>query len=377
MMQHRMVDLLSQYKRLQHEIDDAMSSVLEQTAFINGPAVKSFRSNMENYLDVKHVIPCANGTDALQVALMALELQPGDEVITSTFTFIATVEVIALLKLKPVLVDVDPDTFTLLPSEVEKAITPKTKAVIPVHLFGQGANMDELLTIATKYNLKIIEDTAQAIGCDYKLNSGKAKLGTIGDIGCTSFFPSKNLGCFGDGGACFTNDEDLAAKMRMIVNHGSQKKYYHQIIGVNSRLDTLQAAVLNVKLKHLDDFNNRRQQAAAWYYSELDNMDELDVPVRTPLSGHIFHQYTIKVKNGKRDALQAFLKENNIPSMVYYPVPLHQQEAFAGFMDGKVRLTNAEQLSQQVLSLPMHTELSREQLNDITSTIKRFFSHEQ
>nr|WP_321406173.1 DegT/DnrJ/EryC1/StrS family aminotransferase [uncultured Carboxylicivirga sp.] len=377
MEQHKMVDLHSQYLRLKDDIDKAMTDVLEQTSFINGPAVKVFQSNLEKYLHVKHVIPCANGTDALQIALMALDLQPGDEVITSTFTFIATVEVIALLKLKPVLVDVDPDSFTLLPEEVEKAITPRTKAIIPVHLFGQGADMNAIMSIAKEHQLKVIEDNAQAIGCEYKINGSTTKLGTIGDIGCTSFFPSKNLGCFGDGGACFTNSDSLAEKMRMIVNHGSQKKYYHQIIGVNSRLDTLQAAVLDVKLGHLDEFNNRRKAAAKWYDKELKEIDNLAIPVRNPDSDHIFHQYTLKVKNGRRDKLQNFLKENNIPSMVYYPVPLHQQEAFAAYQDSDSILPNAEELSSQVLSLPMHTELSDEQLLDITSTIKRFFNHDQ
>jgi len=377
MEQHRMVDLLSQYKRLQNDIDDAMAEVLEQTAFINGPAVKSFQENLASYLKVKHVIPCANGTDALQIALMALDLQPGDEVITSTFTFIATVEVIALLKLKPVLVDVDPNTFTLLSEEVEKAITHKTKAIIPVHLFGQGADMQGLMDMAKQHHIHVIEDTAQAIGCDYEYDANKIKLGTIGDIGCTSFFPSKNLGCFGDGGACFTNNDALAEKMRMIINHGSKKKYFHEIIGVNSRLDTLQAAVLDVKLKHLDDFNQRRQHAAAWYDQELKTIGELEIPARNPKSDHIFHQYTLKVKNGKRDQLQTYLKQHGIPSMVYYPVPLHQQKAFAEFQNNDLELINAEQLSREVLSLPMHTEMSKEQLKDITTTIKHFFNNER
>ncbi|MBS2098238.1 DegT/DnrJ/EryC1/StrS family aminotransferase [Carboxylicivirga linearis] len=371
-----MVDLQSQYKRLKSEIDDAMANVLEQTNFINGPAVKSFQSNLEEYLNVKHVIPCGNGTDALQIALMALDLQPGDEVITSTFTFIATVEVIALLKLKPVLVDVDPDTFTLIPEEIEKSITSKTQAIIPVHLFGQGAEMNAIMPIAQKYNLSVVEDTAQAIGCDYKFNSTITKLGTIGDIGCTSFFPSKNLGCFGDGGACFTNNDALAEKMRMIVNHGSKKKYYHQIIGINSRLDTLQAAILDTKLKHLDNFNQRRQKAASWYDQELKNIEDLQIPSKSSKSDHIFHQYTLKVKDGKRDELQSYLKENNIPSMVYYPVPLHEQEAFTEYQDKDISLANSETLSSEVLSLPMHTELTEEQLKDITTTIKRFFNHE-
>ncbi len=368
-----MVDLKSQYRRLQPELDKAMAEVLEHTAFINGPAVKSFQKNLEDYLNVKHVIPCANGTDALQIALMALDLQPGDEVITSTFTFIATVEVIALLRLKPVLVDVNPNTFTLLTEQVEQAITSKTKAIIPVHLFGQGADMNALMSIAEDNNLYIVEDTAQAIGCDYMHKGITTKLGTIGNIGCTSFFPSKNLGCFGDGGACFTNNDQLAEKMRMIINHGSKQKYYHEVIGVNSRLDTLQAAVLDVKLKQLDDFNFRRQDAASYYDKELSDIDGLEIPKRDKHSKHIFHQYTLKIKDGKRDELQAFLKENNIPSMVYYPVSLHQQEAFSSYQDANKSLPNSEALSHEVLSLPMHTEMTEEQLQDITLTIKSFF----
>jgi len=368
-----MVDLQAQYKRLQKEIDCAMAEVINQTAFINGPAVKDFQKNLENYLDVKHVIPCANGTDALQVALMALDLKEGDEIITSTFTFIATVEVIALLKLKPVLVDVDPNTFTLIPNEVEKAITKKTKAIIPVHLFGQGADMNHLMKIARQHNLFVIEDTAQAIGSNFSYENKETKLGTIGNIGCTSFFPSKNLGCFGDGGACFTNDDDLAAQMRMIINHGSKKKYYHQIIGVNSRLDTIQAAVLNVKLKQLDDFNNRRRKAADFYDGAFKDHPSIQIPARTQESVHTFHQYTFRVKNGKRDSLQAYLKEKKIPSMVYYPVPLHQQEAFKQYINDQQILPHAEALSKEVLSLPMHTELTEKQLNHITDAILAFF----
>jgi len=308
----------------------------------------------------------------LQVALMALNLNEGDEIITSTFTFIATVEVIALLKLKPVLVDVDPHTFTLLPEEVEAAITERTKAIIPVHLFGQGADMHQLMAIAQKHQLRMIEDTAQAIGSDYEFNGQMHKLGTIGDIGCTSFFPSKNLGCFGDGGACFTNNDELAAQMRMIVNHGSQKKYYHQVIGVNSRLDTLQAGILSVKLKELDDFNNRRRKAADFYDGAFKDHPVIAIPARTQESFHIFHQYTLRIKNGQRDALQNFLKEKGIPSMVYYPVPLHQQEAFIK-TEQIPSLPNAELLSQEVLSLPMHTELTSEQLIYITDAILAFF----
>ncbi len=368
-----MVDLHNQYKRLQKEIDSAIAEVIDQTAFINGPAVKDFQKNMECYLGVKHVIPCANGTDALQIALMALGLKEGDEVITSTFTFIATVEVIVLLKLKPVLVDVDPNTFTLLPDQVEKAITNRTKAIIPVHLFGQSADMNQVMKIADKNNLFVIEDTAQAIGSNYTYQNKVIKLGTIGNIGCTSFFPSKNLGCFGDGGACYTDDDKLAAQMRMIINHGSKKKYYHKIIGVNSRLDTIQAAVLNVKIKHLDDFNRKRRKAADFYDSALKDHPAIQIPLRTHDSVHTFHQYTLKIKGGKRDMLQSYLNEKEIPSMVYYPVPLHQQEAFEQFTDHKKKFNNAETLSKEVLSLPMHTELSEEQLNYITDTILAFF----
>ena len=373
MEQIRMVDLQTQYKRLQSDIDAAMQQVLDSTAFINGPQLKVFQQNLADYLQVKHVIPCANGTDALQIALMALGLKPGDEVITSTFTFIATVEVIALLHLKPVLVDVDPHTFTLIPSEVEKAITAKTKAIIPVHLFGQGADMSAICKIAQDHQLYIVEDGAQSIGASYTLHEDTLKLGTIGDVGCTSFFPSKNLGCFGDGGACFTNNDDLAAQMRMIINHGSEKKYYHKIIGVNSRLDTLQAAVLDIKLKHLDDFNTRRQKVADYYDGAFKNHDELTIPHRQEHSDHIFHQYTLRVANGKRDALQTHLKAADIPSMVYYPVPLHQQEAFASYASSDQSFEHAEQLSREVLSLPMHTELTGDQLTRITDTVLSFF----
>jgi len=373
MEQIQMVDLQTQYKRLQKEIDSAMADVINQSVFINGPTVKDFQKNLEAYLDVKHVIPCANGTDALQVALMALGLKEGDEVITSTFTFIDTVQVIALLKLKPVLVDVDPHTFTLLPNKVEEAISDKTKVIIPVHLFGQGADMNQLMKIADKHNLFIIENTTQAIGSDYIYQNKETKLGTIGSIGCTSFFPSKNLGCFGDGGACYTNDDELAAQMRMIINHGSKKKHYHQVIGVNSRLDTIQAAVLNVKLKQLDDFNKRRRKAADFYDGAFKDHPTIQIPARTQESVHTFHQYTIKVKDGQRDELQAHLKEKKIPSMVYYPVPVHQQEAFEQYTSRGQTLPNAEILSKEVLSLPMHTELTDDQLNHITDTILAFF----
>ncbi|MBK3517607.1 DegT/DnrJ/EryC1/StrS family aminotransferase [Carboxylicivirga sp. N1Y132] len=368
-----MVDLQAQYNRLKPEIDSEIAKVIEQSAFINGPAVKTFQSKLEKYLNVKHVIPCANGTDALQVALMALGLKEGDEIITSTFTFIATVEVIALLKLTPVLVDVDLDTFMLIPEQVEAAITDKTKAIIPVHLFGQGADMNQLMSIADKHQLKIVEDAAQAIGSNYQFNNQIQKLGTIGDVGCTSFFPSKNLGCFGDGGACFTNNDELAAQMRMIINHGSEKKYFHKIIGINSRLDTVQAAILNVKLKELNDFNTRRRRAADFYDGALKDHPEIIIPARTQICTHTFHQYTLRIKNGKRDDLQAHLKDQGIPSMVYYPVPLHQQEAFEQFLKKTPNLPNAVLLSKEVLSLPMHTELTNEKLTFITDAILAFF----
>lgn len=369
-----MVDLKTQYKRLKPTIDQAMQEVIDTTAFINGPAVQAFQTELANYLGVKHVIACANGTDALQVALMALGLQAGDEVITSTFTFIATVEVIALLGLKPVLVDVDPHTFTLLPHEVEAAITPKTKAIIPVHLFGQGADMNALMFIAQKHKLAVVEDTAQAIGTTYQVAGKPHALGTIGDIGTTSFFPSKNLGCFGDGGACFTNDDALAHKIKMVINHGSQKKYYHELVGVNSRLDTLQAAVLKVKLTHLDDFISRRQQAADFYDQAFSDHSQLQIPKRAANSDHTFHQYTLRVANGRRDALQDYLTANEIPCMVYYPVALHQQEAYATYKKDLNSLPNAEVLCKEVLSLPMHTELTHEQLVYITQTVLAFFN---
>ena len=305
----QMVDLQTQYHRLKPEIDAAMQEVIESSAFINGPAVKQFQSSLAEYLKVKHVITCGNGTDALQAALVALDLQPGDEVITTAFTFIATVEVIGLLDLKPVLVDVDPNTYTIIPEQVEAAVTPKTKAIIPVHLFGQGADMKSIKEIAGKHNLFIVEDGAQCLGADYNTEAGKQKLGTIGNIGCTSFFPSKNLGCFGDGGACMTNDDELAEKLRMFVNHGAKKKYYHETIGVNSRLDTLQAAILNVKLPHLDDFNRRRQEVAAFYDDAFSEIDGIEIPKRNPDSEHVFHQYVMRVKDGKRDALKEWLQK--------------------------------------------------------------------
>lgn len=374
MKQIQMVDLNTQYLRLKEGIDAALAQTMNHMLFINGPEVKEFQEDFEKYLGVKHVIPCANGTDALQLALMAFAIKPGDEVITSNFTFISTVEVIALLGLKPVVVDVNLENFNILPQEIEKKITPRTKAIIPVHLFGQAANMDAIVEIAQKYQLKIIEDVAQSIGGEYYGDgSSTKKLGTIGDVGCTSFFPSKNLGCFGDGGACFTNDDIVAQKLRELANHGSAKKYYHTSIGVNSRLDSMQAAILNVKLCHLDDFNKRRNVVAEYYDRHLADIEQLRIPHRSELSNHVFHQYTLRVVGGNRDVLQDVLLKAGIPSMIYYPLPIHKQEAFLSLVDGNEQFPNSDLLSEQVLSLPMHTEMDLDQLKYIVDTIKEFF----
>jgi dTDP-4-amino-4,6-dideoxygalactose transaminase len=371
----QMVDLQSQYLRMKADIDTAIQQVLMHAGFINGPEVLRFAASLEQYLDVAHVIPCANGTDALQLALMALDLKPGDEVITSAFTFISTVEVIALLGLTPVLADVLPHTFTLDPVSLEKAITSRTKAIIPVHLFGQGANMEEILTIARRNSLFVIEDAAQCLGAGYLSGDGNSrKLGTMGDIGCTSFFPSKNLGCYGDGGACFTNNAQLAQKIRMLANHGSEQKYFHREIGINSRLDTLQAAILNVKLEHLDDYILRRQQLATFYDAALGHLSGLIVPRHNDASGHSFHQYTLRVLNGQRDALKSFLHSHGIPSMVYYPHSINQQPAFERWMNPGMSYPVAEQLCQEVLSLPMHTEVDAKQAEFIVNVVIRFFT---
>ena len=370
----QMVDLKSQYQDIKKDIDSRIQNVIDSTAFINGPEVKRFQEELETYLDVKHVIPCGNGTDALQVALMALDLKPGDEVITTTFTFVATAEVIALLGLRPILVDVNPDTYLISSSEIEAAITPKTKAIIPVHLFGQSANMEEIMQVANKHNLKVVEDGAQSIGADFVFENGKKqKSGTIGDFGCTSFFPSKNLGCYGDGGALFTNDDTLAEKARMIVNHGMKVRYYHDEIGVNSRLDSIQAAVLSVKLQKLNKYNRSRNNAANYYDQVFSEIEELQTPVRVENSTHVFHQYTLRVLNGQRDALQKHLMNNGVPAMIYYPVPLHQQKAYRDdrYQDGAFPV--AEQLAKEVISLPMHTELDEDQLGYITEKVKEFF----
>jgi len=369
----RMVDLASQYQKIKQDIDKGIAEVINSTAFINGPQVKQLQKELADYMGVKHAITCGNGTDALQIAMMALGLKPGDEVITSDFTFIATVEVIALLGLKPVLVDVDPDTFMLDIEQVKQQITPRTKAIVPVHLFGQAADMEALQEIAGKFNLAIIEDTAQAIGSDYKFKNGnKAKAGTIGDIGCTSFFPSKNLGCYGDGGALFTNDDELGEKIRSIVNHGSKKKYYHDRIGVNSRLDTIQAAILLAKLPHLDEYNAARIAAAVRYDKALASHPDIQTPTRLSWSNHCFHQYTLRITNGKRDALKQHLLDHDIPCAVYYPVPLHAQKAFEPFDHLPESFPVTNMLSEEVISLPMHTELSEEQQTYITDTILAF-----
>lgn len=369
----QMVDLQTQYQKIKPEVDARLGAVLESATFINGPEVKRFQSELEEYLDVKHVIPCANGTDALQVALMAAGLNRGDEVITTTFTFISTAEVIALLGLVPVIVDVDPDSFLISTDEIRKVVGPKSKAIIPVHLFGQCANMEEIMEIANEHNLIVIEDAAQSIGSSFHFSDGTVKKsGTIGQLGCTSFFPSKNLGCYGDGGALFTNDDVLADKARVIVNHGMKVRYYHDEIGVNSRLDSVQAAVLSVKLEHLDEYNAARRKAADFYDHELSGIHGIQTPYRLPNSDHVFHQYTLKISGIEREALQKYLMDKGIPAMIYYPVPLHQQKAFVDARYGDGSFPIAEELSKVVLSLPMHSELDDDQLKYIVENIKEF-----
>lgn len=369
----QMVDLKSQYEKIRPEVDAAIQGVLENTAFINGPEVKAFQNELESYLNVKHVIPCANGTDALQIAMMALGLKPGDEVITADFTYVATAEVIALLGLTPVLVDVIPDSFDIDVKAVEKAITPKTKAIVPVHLFGQCADMEALMKIAQKHNLFVIEDTAQAIGAEYTFTNGQTKkAGTIGTVGCTSFFPSKNLGCYGDGGAIFTNDDQLAASIRMIANHGQSVQYYHDSIGVNSRLDSIQAAILRIKLRELDNYAKARNAAAAFYDKAFSGNPKIKTPARAKNSTHVFHQYTLQLNGVDRTALRDFLAKKDIPAMIYYPVPLHLQKAYTDsrYKSGDFPIT--EKLCASVISLPMHTELDVETLKYITSSVLEF-----
>ncbi len=372
----QMVDLKSQYQKIKTEIDSSIEEVIESTSFINGPAVKKFQEHLERYLGVKHVIPCGNGTDALQVAMMALDLQPGDEVITTTFTFIATAEVIALLRLTPVCVDVDADTMNISIEALEKAITPKTKAIVPVHLFGQTANMEAIMEIAQKHNLFVIEDACQAIGADYKFKDGTIKkAGTIGDVGCTSFFPSKNLGCYGDGGALFTNNDDLAHKIRGVVNHGMFVRYYHDMVGVNSRLDSIQAAILDIKLSHLDEYAKARNYAATYYNNAFANNSKIVTPITASYTSHVFHQYTLVIKDVDRAKLIEFMSQKEIPVMIYYPVPMHKQKAYLDprYKDGDFPV--AEYLSEHVISLPMHTELDDEQLKYISDSLLLFINN--
>jgi UDP-2-acetamido-2-deoxy-ribo-hexuluronate aminotransferase len=368
----QMVDLATQYASIKDEIDQAILGVVASSAYINGPEVKSFGEELEAYLGVKHVIPCANGTDALQIAMMALDLKPGDEVIAPSFTFVATAEVIALLGLTPVVVDVDPVTFNVDPACLEAAITPKTKAIVPVHLFGQSADMDPILEIAKRHNLYVIEDTAQAIGADYASKSGTQKVGTFGDFGTTSFFPSKNLGCFGDGGALFTNDDELAEKARQIANHGMKVRYYHDMIGVNSRLDSIQAAVLRIKLRKLNEYNRARNEVANYYDQAFGSLPQLSTPGRQSGSSHVFHQYTLKTHDIDRDGLRAYLESEGIPAMIYYPVPLHLQKAYQDPRYNKGDFPHTESLSASVISLPIHTEMTTEQLETITGAVKKF-----
>jgi len=370
----QMVDLKAQYEKFSTEIDNAIKSVLLSTSFIKGPDVKLFEEELQEYMGVKHVISCANGTDALHLAMMTLDLKPGDEVITTNFTFIATIEVVAALGLKPVIVDPEPGTFNISAESVRKALTPKTKVIVPVHLFGQCADMESIMELAKKHNLFVIEDAAQATGTDYIFKNGTTKkAGTIGHIGTTSFFPSKNLGCYGDGGALYTNDETYAKKLRSLANHGMKVRYHYDDIGVNSRLDTIQAAVLRVKLKYLSEFNTARKTVADHYDKAFESCVSIAVPERVTFSSHIFHQYTIRVKNGQRDDLKKFLETKNIPSMVYYPGPLHMQKAYEylGYKQSDFPITTA--LCKEVLSLPMHPEMEIEQLDYITQNLLRFF----
>lgn len=365
----QMVDLRTQYQHIKNQIDIAIQEVLDESAFIGGRQIAAFSQSLENYLQVKHVIPCANGTDALQIAMMALGLQPGDEVITPSHTYFATVEVVALLQLKPVFCEVDPKTFTIDVHEIEKLITPKTKAIVPVHLYGQSADMEPILALAKKYNLHVIEDNAQAIGGYYIFSDGSRKAnGTMGTIGTTSFFPSKNLGCYGDGGALFTNDSELAEKIRMVANHGQRKKYVHEVVGCNSRLDTMQAAILQVKLPHLDSYCDARRAVADYYDRTFANHPQIITPYRAPYSHHVFHQYTLTLEGVNRDKVKEQLLEKGIPSMIYYPIPAHRQQMFAHFHAEVASLQITDELCNKVISLPIHTEMNDEDLHYISST---------
>lgn len=369
----QMVDTKTQYQRIKSEVDKAVIEVMESTAFINGQIVKDFATNLSSYTGSNYTIPCANGTDAIQIALMALGLKPGDEVITPSFTYIATTEVIALLNLTPVFVEVDPDTFCIDPAALEKAITPKTKAIVPVHLYGHAADMEPIIKIAKNHNLFIIEDNAQAIGAEYTFADGsKKKTGTIGDIGTTSFYPSKNLGGFGDGGAIFTNNDELAIKVRMIANHGQSKQYYHDVVGCNSRLDSIQAAVLDIKLKHLDEYNTARRKAADYYDIAFAGNPKIRTPFRAANSFHVFHQYTLQLNGVDRNGLKDFLASCNIPSMIYYPVPGHKQKMFEQFNTASQNMPITDMLTEKVISLPIHTELDEGQLSFIVSKVLEF-----
>jgi UDP-2-acetamido-2-deoxy-ribo-hexuluronate aminotransferase len=375
-----MVDLKQQYLKIKDKVDAAIAEVLDNTAFIGGPQVNDFSKNLANYLGAKHVIPCANGTDALQIAMMALDLQPGDEIITPSFTYVATTEVIALLRLKPVFVEVNTKTFCVDPEAIRKAITPKTKAIVPVHLYGHACEMEEIMAIAKEHNLFVIEDNAQAIGSDYTFGDGtKQKTGSIGTIGCTSFFPSKNLGCYGDGGAICTNDDSLAEKLKMIANHGQSKRYYHDIVGCNSRLDAMQAAILNIKLPLLDQYIEARRKAADFYDKAFAGNEKITTPFRADYCTHVFHQYTLILENvdnveSFRDGLVAFLAENDIPSMIYYPVPAHKQKMFAAFGGADYNLEKTDWLTHRVISLPIHTELDEEQQKYITQKVLEYIN---
>ncbi len=371
----QMVDLVSQYEKIKPAIDSAIMDVIQNAQFINGPEVSAFQDELKSYLGVRNVIPCANGTDALQIAMMALGLKPGDEVITPSFTYIATTEVIALLGLKPVFVEVNKDTFCIDASAIEAAITPKTKAIVPVHLYGQAADMNAIMEIAKKHNLAVIEDNAQAIGSDYHLTDGTVvKTGTIGDIGCTSFFPSKNLGCYGDGGAIFTNNDELAEKLRMIANHGQSKRYYHDVIGCNSRLDNIQAAVLRIKLRQLDNYIDARRAVADYYDAFFGPMSGVQIPFRSHDSKHVFHQYTLILDGQNRDELNKYLASKDVPSMIYYPVPAHRQKMFETFGSAATKLPITDWLTERVISLPIHTEMQEEQLEFITKSISEYLT---
>ncbi|HEX2682863.1 MAG TPA: DegT/DnrJ/EryC1/StrS family aminotransferase [Ferruginibacter sp.] len=372
----QMVDTKTQYNKIKTEVDAAVLSVMESSMFIGGKVVNDFAEALARYNGSKHCIPCANGTDALQIAMMALGLQPGDEVITPSFTYIATVEVAALLNIKPVFVEVDPKTFCIDPAAIEKAITPKTKAIVPVHLYGHAADMEKIMAISAKYNIPVIEDNAQAIGCDYTFSDGTVKkTGSIGQVGCTSFYPSKNLGAFGDGGAMFTDDDALADKLRMIASHGQSKRYYHDVVGCNSRLDAMQAAILNIKLKHLDEYIDARRKAADLYDKAFTDNKFITTPFRDGNNKHVFHQYTLTLNGVDRDGLNQFLAGHGIPSMIYYPVPAHRQKMFEAFGGAQYELATTDWLTERVISLPMHTELSNEQLQFITSKVLEFINN--